>query len=370
MTDNHENDVIEGEIIESAAETDSSASGTETLVILDQSGGQLVRVGHLSLQENPAAVYIASLGQASQRVMLSDLNQIASILTGQPAKRDKEFAPLAYEVDWAALRFQHTAAVKAALKERYNHNGANRMLCALRGVLKSAWRLGQMDSAEYQKAVDIGSVKGESLPAGRALSAGELRTLFNWLASLAAADMPKAKKVSAVRDAAEMAILYGAGLRRNEIVNVDVSDIKVNEEDPDAPCSIHVRKGKGSKERIVYATNGSRDALAAWMEVRGDEPGPVFIPIKKNGEQVIRRMTGQAIYNQLAKRALQAGIEDVSPHDMRRTFMSDLFDAGVDIVTVKDMAGHAKVDTTARYDRRGERRKKKAAEALFVPFVK
>jgi integrase len=62
------------------------------------------------------------------------------------------------------------------------------------------------------------------------------------------------------------------------------------------------------------------------------------------------------------------GVKDFSPHDLRRTFISNLLDLGADISTMAWMEGHVSVETTARIDRRPEASKQKAAGLLHLPF--
>ena len=81
-------------------------------------------------------------------------------------------------LEWAALRYQHTQAIRAALAARYAPATANKMLAALRGVLREAWRLGYVSAEEYHRAADLPAVRGSTLPRGRALTTGELRALF------------------------------------------------------------------------------------------------------------------------------------------------------------------------------------------------
>ena len=121
--------------------------------------------------------------------------------------------------------------------------------------------------------------------------------------------------------------------------------------------------------RLVYVVGGAAEALEDWLVRRGEEPGSLFCPILKNGYiYKDRGLTDQAVYNVLKKRGTQAGVARFSPHDLRRTFVGDLLERGVDIVTVQHLAGHANVSTTARYDRRGEETKKKAAHSLHLPY--
>lgn len=296
---------------------------------------------------HPAAVYIMSLAPGSRRTMKEALDTIAGILT---IGRDD-----AVSLNWAGLRYQHTAAVREELAAKYAPATANKMLSALRGVLKESWRLGLMTAEDYHRAADLKAVKGEKLPSGRALSHGEVRALFEACSEDASP--------AGARDAALLAVLYGAGIRRSECAALNIADFDTE------TGALIVRAGKGRKDRIAYATNGSREALIAWLGVRGDAPGALFCPVNKGGRITVRPMTDQSIFYVLKKRGDGAGVKSFSPHDMRRTFIGELLDAGADISTVQQLAGHANVTTTQRYDRRGEETKRKAAELLYVPYT-
>ena len=337
---------------ENGVETEEM-SASLALISLPDEGAILLPAARPSLDKNPAAVYLASLSAGSRRTMRTSLNTIAAMLTNKPQGD-------ALSLDWAQLRFSHTAAVRSLLAERYSHATANKMLAALRGTLKAAWRLGQMSAEEYQRACDVGTVSGETLPAGRAIAAGELIGLMTACS--------KSEKLAGVRDAAMLALLYGCGLRRAELITLDLNDY-----DPGSEAGMGTLKvqGKRNKARRVPLVGGAVDALSDWLTVRGMEAGPLFVRIRKNNKVTKERLTTQAVYHVLSRRVGEAGLTTTcSPHDMRRTFIGDLLDAGADIATVQKLAGHANVTTTARYDRRGEATKRKAAQMLHVPYFK
>lgn len=352
-------------------QSQSQSSSENAIVIVEQE--------HLPLDRHPAAVYLASLSSPrSRRVMEQALRAVVSILQDI----DMEKASI-LSVDWGTLRYPHTAAIRAQLAEEYAPATANRTLSALRGVLKEAWRLGYMSAEDYQRAIDIKNVRGTTVPAGRELAKREIADLV---------DVCKDGTLAGVRDRAIIGLLYTCGLRRAEIVGLDVSDYDAEN------GKLIVRAGKGRKQRTVYVTGGAASALGMWLAPykpetitletpqedskpkrgsarrrgggRGQQEAisvPLFVPVLKSDKIAVRRLNAQTIYDMLKRRAEQAGVRDFSPHDFRRTFVGDLLDRGVDIATVANMAGHASVDTTRRYDRRPEDTKRAAAEKLDFP---
>lgn len=303
----------------------------------------------LPASQRPAAVYLASLAPGSRRTMEQALDAIAELVTGGTV--DAQGLP------WGALRFQHVAAVRAALGERYAARTANKMLSALRGVLKAAWRLGQMDTDVYMRAVDVDNVTVAGVAQaerGTHATAGELGALLG----ACAGDKTKA----GVRDAAIIALGYACGLRRAELAGLTLADFNRD------TAALTVR-GKRNKTRILPLTNGTLDALSDWLYLRGTEPGPLFLRFRRGDHAVPGGgISAQSIYEMIAQRCEQAGVKTLRPHDLRRTFAGDLLDNGADLATVQQLMGHSSPTTTAGYDRRPGETRRRAVARLHVPY--
>ena len=257
-------------------------------------------------------------------------------------------------IDWGVIRYQHTAAVRGRLLDGSSTATANRILSALRGVLEQAWLLGQMSAEDYHRAARLAPTIGETLPAGRELLADEITALIE--------NCIEDGSPLGIRDAAIISVLFGCGLRREEITRLNLDDY-------DSEAAKLVIHGKRSKQRIAYLVEGATAALADWLAISGEVAGPLFLSVRRGGNlRHDRRLTPQAIYYLLKIRAKRAGVKPFTPHDLRRTFVSRLLAAGVDIAIVAKMAGHSNIQTTARYDRRPEEAKQRAAKLLRIPY--
>lgn len=300
----------------------------------------------LTADKNPVLIYLGSLSNGSRRTMKQSLDAIANLISTGAIADSINFP-------WWLLRYQHTAVVRSQLALNHSSATANKMLSAVKGVLKECRRLGLMSADDLVDAIDFKRIKGQSLPAGRMLSPEEIKALFQ--------SCCEDKTAAGHRDAAMLAVML-SGLRRSEVVKLEVRDV-----DSDSG-EIIVRGGKGNKDATTYLQSGAEKYISSWLAVRGDIKGALFNPVSQKGEvSVGRGMTDQTVMNMLMKRAKLAGVKDVSPHDFRRTFISNLFDANVDGSTVQALARHSNFATTVKYDRRGDRAKRKAAASLSLP---
>lgn len=296
------------------------------------------------LTSHPAAVYLGSLSHGSQRAMRSSLNAIAFVLTDGECD--------CFTLNWSKLRYRHTAAIRTALKQRLAPNTVNKMLVALRRVLKEAYRMDLIEMTDYTKAIDLANIKAAGELRGRALNEDEISSLIeSCLSQRTPLDL---------RDAAVIAILRIGGIRRQELADLKLADLDLSS------GSLIVRRGKGGKRRVVYLTVEALQLIEDWLLIRGSEPGALICPVNKGGRVELRHFAsdGDGIYKLVRERATKAEVKRFSPHDFRRTFCSDLFDSDTDLFTVQKLAGHVSPSTSAKYDRRGEETKRKAVQGL------
>jgi integrase len=314
-------------------------------VILEGDSGTLGQAAaNDAVPPNAAATYIESLAEGSRRTMVQAIEVVRDVLFPGVEMDD---------VPWHGVSYSDAVRLRAALAERYAPASGNKILAAFRGTLRAAFLQGDMTADDLGRACAVKAIRGASAPVGRALAPEELRALHDASESR--------RPVGAARDHALLAILHGAGLRRAEVVSLDLADLDVERVD------LRVR-GKGSKVRIVPLPTWVLEAVVAWIAIRGNDEGPLLCPVDKADRIVRRRLQAGSITDVLERLGEVAGVEHFGPHDMRRTYASALLSEGTDVATVQALVGHASPATTIRsYDRRGDACRRRAVERLEGP---
>ncbi|KAF0221792.1 MAG: integrase/recombinase [Geobacteraceae bacterium] len=146
-----------------------------------------------------------------------------------------------------------------------------------------------------------------------------------------------------VRDRAMLELLYATGLRVSELVSLKVRDVNMD-------AGYVLTMGKGGKERLVPMGESARSVLAEYVStvrLKGDKwSDNRYLFLSRLGD----RMTRQAFWNIIKKRASGAGIaKNISPHTLRHSFATHLLENGADLRSVQIMLGHADLSTTQIY---------------------
>jgi integrase len=321
----------------------------------------------------PAAQYIMGLAAGSRPAQWSALLLVAGLLSAGRC------TPL--DLPWGQVGYLHTNAVRAWLVEHRAPATAKRILAAVRGVLKEAWRLQLMSSEAYHRAIDIKPIRGnaEQEMAGRYVQEGDVRALLG----VCRADSTPA----GVRDGVILGLAFYAGLRRAEIAGLRTEHV-------DVASRVMRVKGKGAKWRSVPMVEGLALAINEWLMTRsanlaiqsapsqaqrtldthalqsawGDLDPHLLWHIDRGGHIKPRGITPAGIRDIFARRVAEAGIRATAPHDGRRTWISNLLEVGGEVVVVQKLAGHQDPKTTAGYDRRGAEVRARTINKLSMPW--
>ncbi|MBP3453260.1 MAG: tyrosine-type recombinase/integrase [Clostridia bacterium] len=171
------------------------------------------------------------------------------------------------------------------------------------------------------------------------------------------------QKLTAKRDYAMLSLFLGTGIRVSECVGINLSDINMEE-------NAFLVTRKGGNQVVLYFPAEVATALAEYIEERtkidtlpGHEDA-LFLSLQK------RRITQRAVQNLVKKYAAVAAPlkPKISPHKLRSTFATNLYNATGDIYLVADVLGHSSVDTTRKhYADMTDARRRMAAEYVRLP---
>lgn len=145
------------------------------------------------------------------------------------------------------------------------------------------------------------------------------------------------------RDLAMFELFYSSGLRLAELVGLDVDAV----DSVIADSEVRVL-GKRNKARIVPVGGKAREALAAWIEVRGQlaRTGENALFVGRRGLRINRRV----VEKRLEERAIRLGLPThVHPHMLRHSFASHVLQSSGDLRAVQEMLGHASIASTQVY---------------------
>lgn len=150
---------------------------------------------------------------------------------------------------------------------------------------------------------------------------------------------------SHLRDRAEFALMDDLGLRESEVAGLDLEDVRP----ADGDIWVH---GKGDKPRLLPLAKDTTAILREYI----DKGRPRLKCSKREQDEHAlflntfgERITRQAIWQQVAKHGREAGIEHLHPHQLRRTFATEMYRNDMDLRSLQEMLGHADLETTSSY---------------------
>lgn len=296
----------------------------------------------IALAELPA---VASAGRAQERLLDAFLAG-RSVHTMHAYRRDvADFATflgvpgadLAAQVLVSRAHGDANAialAYRAHMRERgLSPATINRRLSALRSLVKLANVLGMVSWS-----LEVDNAKAESYRDTRGPGTDTVKAMIQ----AAAAD----RTARGLRDVAILRLLHDLGLRRSEVVGLDLEHVEL----VGRPRVWILGKGRAQREALTLPAATAK-ALGRWVEARGSMPGPLLTHIDKHGN-ARGRLKGDGLYYVVREYGAKVGVSvKVRPHGLRHTAITCVLDrSNGDIRAAQRFSRHKDVRTIARYD--------------------
>jgi integrase len=289
----------------------------------------------------PAELVLAAAGQGSAETELTAL-----VLDGVTSEHSKRAYAKGLALFFAWVKERPPQALTKALTQEYRAALLEQNLAPatvnlrLSPLRKLAREMADNGLLSPELATGIGRTKGikqEGVRAGNWLLKEQASNLLN-------APNPETRKGK--RDRAMLALLVGCGLRRAELLGLNVEDVQQRE----GRWVIPDLCGKGNRIRTVPVPAAVKARVDDWLAAAAIKEGKIFRPVNK-GDRVTGEAIGdeKAVWQMVLKYAKATALGKLSPHDLRRTCAKLCRKAGGDLEQIQLLLGHASIQTTERY---------------------
>lgn len=207
---------------------------------------------------------------------------------------------------------------------------------AIHKMVEEAMEDGLIDGADAASIMRVKYSSGAGHKVGNWLTHEQMRQLVA---------TPDAGTLHGIRDRAILAVMCGAGLRRSEVVSLDVKHLQRRA----GRWVLADVVGKRSKVRTVPVDESIALYIQRWLSAAGLSAGAVFRSIHSETLQIGGRLTPQAVYLIVKQHAGAAGFGEIKPHDLRRSYAETLDAQKAPVQRIQGRLGHSKVETTIGY---------------------
>jgi len=262
---------------------------------------------------------------------------------GSPAsRRVYEYAIdqfIAWYCSEPRLAFNRIVVVRYRMYLESRHLAANTINQQLAAVRRLAHEAADAGLLSPELAAGISRVKGVKQLGFRA---------GNWLSaeqSSAVLQNAWGDRMRAKRDYAMLAMLFGCGFRRSELVGLELDEIQMRQ----GHWAVVDLIGKGGHIRTVPIPQWVKAALDQWMVAAGVRDGRIFRAVAKTGKVWGKGISQNVVWYVVKSCCERAGLEHIAPHDLRRTCAKLCHTSGGELEQIQFLLGHASVQTTERY---------------------
>ena len=213
----------------------------------------------------------------------------------------------------------------------------NLRLSPIRKLAREMSDNGLLDPAVAAAIERVPGVEQRGTRAGNWLGKDQANALLN---------APDSRTLTGLRDRAILGLLLGCGLRRAELLRLNVEDLSQRE----GRWVFADMAGKGNRIRTVTVPTAVKTRIDQWLKVAGIDTGRIFRPVNKADVLAGTEMRDEkAVWRLVMRYAKQTELGKLAPHDLRRTCAKLCRKAGGELEQIQLLLGHASIQTTERY---------------------